>query len=547
MNSDIELLDAYAESRSDEAFGELVTRHVDFIYSAAMRQLRNSHLAEEATQAAFIALARKAGRLQRRTVVAGWLYRAVHFAALNLQRSEARRKYWENKAATMNNPHENAPANAADMANETALPHVDDALAELGERDRTALVLRFLQQKSMRDVGDSLGTSEEAAKKRVSRALEKLRALLARRGVAVPAAALAIGLSQLPVFAAPAALRTSLSTLAVKTAVPGATLASAILSRMLLIRKKLIAASGGVIVLCAAIVALWPRHITANTPTNVAAPSGITIKLTSVMVNDQDKALRFYSDILGFIKKRDVPTGGERWLTVVSPEGQDDVEMLLEPMGFAPARTYQQALHDAGIPYTAFGVENVQNEFERLTQLGVTFGVRPTNTGPATIAIFDDTCGNLIQLFQSKEATNVNSSTKSTTNKSTMKIKLTSVMVRDQDKALKFYTEILGFAKKRDMPAGEGRWLTVVSAQEPDDPELLLEPMGFPPAKVFQEALHKAGIPLTGFAVENTQKEYERLKKLGVVFTMEPTQMGPTTIAVLDDTCGNLIQLFQRY
>src|SRR5437899_4454063 len=245
MNSDIELLDAYAESHSDEAFGELVTRHVDFIYSAAMRQLRNSHLAEEATQAAFIALARKAGRLQRRTVVAGWLYRAVHFAALNLQRSEARRKYWENKAATMNNPHENAPANAADMANETALPHVDDALAELGERDRTALVLRFLQQKSMRDVGDSLGTSEEAAKKRVSRALEKLRALLSRRGVTVPAAALAIGLSQLPVFAAPAALRTSLSTLAVKTAVPGATLASAILSRMLLIRKKLIAASGG--------------------------------------------------------------------------------------------------------------------------------------------------------------------------------------------------------------------------------------------------------------------------------------------------------------
>src|SRR5260370_5882695 len=107
MNSDIELLDAYAESRSEEAFGELVTRHVDFIYSAAMRQLRNSHLAEEATQAAFIALSRKAARLQQRTFIAGWLYRAVHFAALNLQRSDAPRKPWEKHAPIMHNPPQN--------------------------------------------------------------------------------------------------------------------------------------------------------------------------------------------------------------------------------------------------------------------------------------------------------------------------------------------------------------------------------------------------------------------------------------------------------
>src|SRR5262245_51440790 len=261
MNSDIELLDAYAESRSEEAFGELVTRHVDFIYSAAMRQLRNAHLAEEATQAAFIALSRKAGRLKQRTVRAGGLYRAVHFAALNLRRSESRRKHWEKEAAIMNNPGENAPVNPDDMSKETMLPYVDDALAELGEKDRTALVLRFLQQKSLRDVGDTLGTSEEAAKKRVSRALEKLRGLLARRGLVVPAAALAIGLSQLPVFAAPAALRASLPTLAVQTAIPAATLASAVLARMLLLRTKLIAACGGVIVLCAGIFALWPGRI----------------------------------------------------------------------------------------------------------------------------------------------------------------------------------------------------------------------------------------------------------------------------------------------
>jgi RNA polymerase sigma factor (sigma-70 family) len=547
MNSDIELLDAYAESHSEEAFGELVTRHVDFIYSAAMRQLRNAHLAEEATQAAFIALSRKAGRLQQHTVIAGWLYRAVHFAALNLQRSEARRKNWEKEAAIMNNPGENAPNNP-EAFNETALPQVDDALAELGDRDRTALVLRFLQQKSLRDVGDTMGTSEEAAKKRVSRALEKLRGLLVRRGAMVPAAALAVALSQLPVFAAPAALRVSLTALGLEPAIPAAALASVILARMLLFRTKLIAACGGVVVLCAGIFALWPGRSTANNaPANVAGPSGITIKLTSVMVDDQEKALRFYTDILGFSKKRDLDTGGERWLTIVSPVDQDDIEMLIEPMGFAPARTFQQAIHEAGIPWTAFAVDNIQKDYERLTQLGVHFTTRPTNAGPATIAIFDDTCGNLIQLFQPTEAPNIKSSTKNTINKTSMKIKLTSVMVKDQDKALKFYTESLGFVKKHDMPAGEGRWLTVVSAQEPDGPELLLEPMGFPPAKVFQEAVHKAGIPFTAFAVENTQKEFERLKKLGVAFTMEPTQMGPTTIAVFDDTCGNLIQLFQKY
>lgn len=126
-----------------------------------------------------------------------------------------------------------------------------------------------------------------------------------------------------------------------------------------------------------------------------------------------------------------------------------------------------------------------------------------------------------------------------------MKIKLTSVMVDDQDKALKFYTEVLGFIKKREMPAGKAKWLTVVSPEGPDDIELLLEPNGFPAAKTYQKAIFEAGIPLTSFAVEDIQKEYERMKDLGVKFSMEPTKMGPTTVAVFDDTCGNLIQLYQ--
>jgi predicted enzyme related to lactoylglutathione lyase len=126
-----------------------------------------------------------------------------------------------------------------------------------------------------------------------------------------------------------------------------------------------------------------------------------------------------------------------------------------------------------------------------------------------------------------------------------MKIKWTSVLVDDQKKALKFYTEILGFVKKTDVPMGEYSWLTVVSKEEPDGVEVVLEPMGFAPAKVYQKALKDAGIPLTMFHVGNVQNEFERLEKLGVKFSMKPTQMGPTTIVVFDDTCGNNIQLVQ--
>ena len=126
-----------------------------------------------------------------------------------------------------------------------------------------------------------------------------------------------------------------------------------------------------------------------------------------------------------------------------------------------------------------------------------------------------------------------------------MKIRVTSVIVDDQDKALKFYTEVLGFVKKNDIPAGEYRWLTVISGEEQDGVELSLEPVAFPPAKIYQKALFDAGIPLTVFNVNNIEEEYERLKKLGVAFSMEPTNEGEVTYAVFDDTCGNNIQIVQ--
>jgi catechol 2,3-dioxygenase-like lactoylglutathione lyase family enzyme len=124
-----------------------------------------------------------------------------------------------------------------------------------------------------------------------------------------------------------------------------------------------------------------------------------------------------------------------------------------------------------------------------------------------------------------------------------MKINLTSVLVDDQGKALDFYTEMLGFVKKNDVPLGEHRWLTVVSPEDPDGPELVLEPDGHPAAPPFKQALVADGIPFTSFAVDDVHEAFERLRGRGVRFTQEPTQMGPVTTAVLDDTCGNLIQI----
>ena len=127
-----------------------------------------------------------------------------------------------------------------------------------------------------------------------------------------------------------------------------------------------------------------------------------------------------------------------------------------------------------------------------------------------------------------------------------MKIILSSVLVDDQEKALNFYTDKLGFQKKEDISMGQYRWLTVTSPEGAAGVELLLEPMGFPPAKVFQKALYDAGVPATAFFSSDIQAEYSRLKDLGVVFRGEPTNMGPVIAVAFEDTCGNLLHLVQR-
>ncbi|OKJ36376.1 VOC family protein [Streptomyces sp. CB01580] len=124
-----------------------------------------------------------------------------------------------------------------------------------------------------------------------------------------------------------------------------------------------------------------------------------------------------------------------------------------------------------------------------------------------------------------------------------MRIHLTSVFVDDQAKALHFYTDVLGFVKKHDVPVGEARWLTVVSPEDPGGTELLLEPSGHPAVRPYKDALVQDGIPATSFAVDDVRAEFDRLRALGVHFTQEPLEMGRITTAVFDDTCGNLIQI----
>jgi catechol 2,3-dioxygenase-like lactoylglutathione lyase family enzyme len=356
----------------------------------------------------------------------------------------------------------------------------------------------------------------------------------------VSTVALGAGLSQVPVTAAPATLASTVATLALRAGVPAIGISTAILKLLTAPKVKLAAAA--VLAILGGIAALlWTRQSgnAVAASTNTFTPGVPKIKLASVMVDDQDKALRFYTEVLGFRKRLDIPTGepgGARWLTVVSPDEPEGTELLLEPMGFPFARTYQKALFDAGMPLTTFFTGDIRKHVERLKSLDVKFSQQPTTVGPTTTAIFEDTCGNRIQLVQ----------TPSFTNTAALKIKLNSVLVDDLDKALKFYTETLGFVKKRDMPVGNGRWITVVSPEEPNGAELLLEPTSFPAARTFQEAVRKAGIPLTQLAVANANDAYARMTGRGVVFRQKPAPMGAVTIAVIEDNCGNLIQLLQN-
>jgi RNA polymerase sigma factor (sigma-70 family) len=204
---DFDLLREYIANQSETAFRTLVERHVDMVYATALRQIGDAHLAEEAAQAVFITLAKKARGLSSSTILAGWLFRAAQFAAAKVQRTELRRKHWEQQAAQM----EPNPSDSA-VAWEQMAPQLNEALNELKEPDRDALILRFFESKSMAQVGSALGTSEGAAKMRVARALDQLRGIFQTRGIALPVTLLAAALSTSTTQAAPVGLAATITT-----------------------------------------------------------------------------------------------------------------------------------------------------------------------------------------------------------------------------------------------------------------------------------------------------------------------------------------------
>src|ERR1051325_2816130 len=207
--SDHDLLQRYAQSRCEASFTELVKRYVDLVYSAALRQVGgDAHLAHDVTQSVFIDLARKADALSARTVLAGWLYTSTHYAAAKIVRTEQRWRQREQKANSMR---ETSDVSAVEPSWEELRPVIDAAMLDLNKDDRDAVLLRYFERRQLGEVGAKLGVSEEAARKRVDRALEKLRGLLARRGVTSASTALIIVLGTHTVTGAPAGMAASIA------------------------------------------------------------------------------------------------------------------------------------------------------------------------------------------------------------------------------------------------------------------------------------------------------------------------------------------------
>ena len=207
MSKDQELLREYSERHSEDAFRALVDRHVGLVHGVARRQTRDEHLAEEVTQAVFILFARKASTLKAETLLAGWFYRTTRFVALHALRTERRRQFHEGEFATMD-------TTRSDSVWEQVSPHLEEVMSRLGETDRNAVVLRFFQGRSFAEVAQALGTTEAAAKMRVSRTIEKLRGLFGRRGITVPSAMLAAALTAHGVHAAPVGLAANVTSVA---------------------------------------------------------------------------------------------------------------------------------------------------------------------------------------------------------------------------------------------------------------------------------------------------------------------------------------------
>src|ERR1017187_2895456 len=266
---DIALLREFAATESEAAFAALVERHVNLVYSTALRRVGGAHTAQEITQAVFIILARKAKSLGAKTILAGWLHQTARLTAANFLRGEIRRQNREQEAymqSTLNEPDANVWPQIA--------PLLDDALDKLGERDRNAIVLRFFENKNLREVGTALGASEDAAKMRVNRALEKLRKIFSKRGVAFSAAAIAGAVSANSVHAAPVGLAKTISVVAVAkgAAAGGSTLAlvKGALKIMAWTKAKTAVVVGVSVLLAAGTTTIAVKKLAPSIPSNLS-------------------------------------------------------------------------------------------------------------------------------------------------------------------------------------------------------------------------------------------------------------------------------------
>jgi len=241
--TDQQLLRDYRENRSETAFSELVRRHVDHVYSAALRMVRDAHLAQDVSQGVFVALAMNAGQLVDRSTLSGWLHCTARNLAVKLVRTDARRRTREEEAAAMN-PLLSAES---DASWEGTAPHLDAALGELSESDRDAITLRYFEKKSALEMAGLLGISDEAAQKRVSRAVDRLRELMARRGVTVGAGGLVAVLSANAVQAAPLGLAGTISAVVLSGTTLTTTAGAAAAIAMTTLQKSIVVASVAVL------------------------------------------------------------------------------------------------------------------------------------------------------------------------------------------------------------------------------------------------------------------------------------------------------------
>ena len=258
------LVREYAASQSETAFETLVSRHINLVYSAALRQVRDPHLAEEISQAVFVILARKAGSLGSKTILSGWLYRTARFAAADALKTQRRRQRREQEAC-MQSTLDDHPM---DAAWQELSPLLDEAMAQLRDKDRDALVLRYFENKSLREVGDALGLQERAAQKRVARGLEKLHAFFARRGIASTTAIIAGAVSANSIQAAPIALTKSITAVAVAkgATVSGSTLTliKGALKIMAWTKAKTAIVTGVAVILAAGTTPMVIHHFRTN-------------------------------------------------------------------------------------------------------------------------------------------------------------------------------------------------------------------------------------------------------------------------------------------